>query len=194
MTPCGVDILEGHEIANFSSKSYSTPQKAKAAGSTDFFLVFNLMLPGDGNKAVILYFIVPPNFQEIDPVMYGLWQHILNDPDTDNTFRNERIKLIPHVIDGPWVVKKAVGQKPALVGNKLKQTYYKGENYYEVDLDVSSDKVAAFATKTALSHAKSLIIDLAWTLEGRAEDELPERVLGGVTFAFPDPTAPKKVP
>lgn len=152
------------------------------------------MLPGDGNKAAILYFVVPENFKEIDPVSYNLWQRILNDPDTDNTFRNQRIKLIPHVIEGPWVVKKAVGQKPALVGNKLKQTYFKGDNYYEVCLDVSSDKVASFACKTALSHAKSLVIDIAWTIEGRSEEELPERVLCGVTFCHPELTSMKKVP
>jgi hypothetical protein len=36
-------------------------------------------------------------------------------------FRNQRFKLIPRIVDGPWVVKASIPQKPALLGQKLTQ-------------------------------------------------------------------------
>lgn len=38
-------------------------------------------------------------------------------------FRNQRFKLIPRIVDGPWVVKASIPQKPALLGQKLTQRY-----------------------------------------------------------------------
>jgi hypothetical protein len=43
----------------------------------------------------------------------------------DDEFRNNRFKLIPKVIDGNMVVKMAVKDTPTLLGNKLKQYYYR---------------------------------------------------------------------
>jgi hypothetical protein len=40
-------------------------------------------------------------------------------------FRNQRFKLIPRIVDGPWVVKASIPQKPALLGQKLTQRYAK---------------------------------------------------------------------
>jgi hypothetical protein len=41
-------------------------------------------------------------------------------------FRNERFKLIPRLSEGPWILKQTVPQKPALLGQKLQQRYYRG--------------------------------------------------------------------
>jgi hypothetical protein len=43
----------------------------------------------------------------------------------DDEFRNARFKLIPHVALGPWVVQRAVGTKPLIVGKALKVGLYK---------------------------------------------------------------------
>jgi hypothetical protein len=43
----------------------------------------------------------------------------------DDDFRNNRFKLIPKVVDGNMVVKMAVKDTPTLLGNKLKQYYYR---------------------------------------------------------------------
>jgi hypothetical protein len=37
----------------------------------------------------------------------------------------------------------AIGSKPALTGTKLSQYYHRGDNYVEVDIDISSSSVAA---------------------------------------------------
>ncbi|CAM9829543.1 unnamed protein product, partial [Hapterophycus canaliculatus] len=41
-----------------------------------------------------------------------------------NDIRNRRLKLFPKVLEGPWVVRKAVG-KPCVVGKKLTARYFR---------------------------------------------------------------------
>lgn len=60
----------------------------------------------------------------------------------DETFCNERFKLIPNIVEGSWTVKMAVGNKPALTGTKLTQQYFRGKGYMEVDVDISSSAIA----------------------------------------------------
>ncbi len=43
------------------------------------------------------------------------------------------------------MIKMAVKDTPTLLGNKLKQYYFKGDNYFEIDVDVGSSSVARFA-------------------------------------------------
>ena len=45
-----------------------------------------------------------------------------------------RFKLIPTVVEGPYIVRKAVGNKPALLGRKLNQRYFRGSGYVETDV------------------------------------------------------------
>ena len=50
-------------------------------------------------------------------------------------YRNTHVKIIPAVVDGGnWLVRNAVGNRPAILGNKLTQTYHTDEkkNYLEV--------------------------------------------------------------
>lgn len=56
---------------------------------------------------------------------------------------DERFKLIPNVVNGPWPLKMAIGSKPALTGTKLSQYYFRGENYFEIDIDIGSSSAAA---------------------------------------------------
>ena len=57
--------------------------------------------------------------------------------------RNERFKLIPSITIGPWVVKAAVGATPALLGRKVVQRYFRGEDYLEIDIHVGSSVIAS---------------------------------------------------
>ena len=42
----------------------------------------------------------------------------------EDAWRNSRFKVLPHVVEGGYLVKKAVGMTPCLIGNKGKSTYY----------------------------------------------------------------------
>ena len=51
--------------------------------------------------------------------------------------------MTPRIMDANWVVKRAVGQNPAILGKKLKQHYFLGHDYLELDIDIASSSVAA---------------------------------------------------
>jgi hypothetical protein len=74
------------------------------------------------------------------------------------------------------MVKKTIPSKPALLGQKLTQRYFRGECYVETDIHVGSSVVANNITGVGRSASNRLHIDMGYALEGRAEDELPERV------------------
>ena len=86
----------------------------------------------------------------------------------------------------PGVVKKGVGSKPAIVGNKLTTTYCRGENYFEVDVDVNSTSVGVAIFKLVTGYVKNLVLDLCFVIQGNSTGELPEHVLGGVRLSHVD--------
>mmetsp|Transcript_50026 Transcript_50026/g.114744 ORF Transcript_50026/g.114744 Transcript_50026/m.114744 type:complete len:112 (+) Transcript_50026:2-337(+) len=72
--------------------------------------------------------------------------------------------------------------RPAILGNKLKQSYYAGPGYFEIDVDCGYNRAAASVVNMVKGYCKTLVIDLAFILEGKSEAELPERVLGVIRF------------
>ncbi|CAM9595067.1 unnamed protein product, partial [Choristocarpus tenellus] len=97
-----------------------------------------------------------------------------------NDYRNKRLKMFPRVAQGAWVVRKAVGSKPFLVGQKLTCRYFQGKGFMETDVDIGSSVVAYNATSLAMGYAKSLVVDLGFGIQGESEKELPECLIGSV--------------
>jgi hypothetical protein len=60
----------------------------------------------------------------------------------DQSYCDAHFKMIPHVQEASWAIKMAVGQKPAMTGQKLTQVYSRGDGYFEIDIDISSSSVA----------------------------------------------------
>mmetsp|Transcript_71815 Transcript_71815/g.203332 ORF Transcript_71815/g.203332 Transcript_71815/m.203332 type:complete len:127 (+) Transcript_71815:485-865(+) len=113
----------------------------------------------------------PPNYQIVvycQPRDDLGGEALLHDPDTpfgrlaepfffgdDDDFRDETFKLVVKVAEGNFVVKAAIpNNKPTILGKKIKQNYFMGDGYMELDLDVSSDTVAKKITGVAYSYAK----------------------------------------
>ena len=107
--------------------------------------------------------------------------------DGDDQTRDSRLKIIPRIAEGSWLVKKGVGTTPAILGRKVKQTYYRNsnKNYIEIDADVGSSVVAGKILSLVKSAATSLIIELSFLLQGESKDELPESLLTGVRIIHP---------
>jgi hypothetical protein len=101
--------------------------------------------------------------------------------------RSNTVKVIPKVTEGPWLVRKAVGQTPAILGRKLKCAYHEeAGRFFEAEYDVLSTTAAKSMIGLIVGAAKRLVIDVAIVLEAKEADELPERILGGFRIHFPD--------
>jgi len=111
-------------------------------------------------------------------------------------YRHQRFKFIPRIVEGNWMVQKAVGTTPAILGTKMTQSYHynKSLNYFEVDVDVGSSSVAKRILNLVRGYAKSITIDCLFLIEGRRADELPEQLLGGVRLSGVDYTQFSEAP
>lgn len=188
--------LVGVDLFSFESANdrYHISSRNGSVGrtSTKFTFVINLIIPGAENVCMVFYF-QPANdniFEDGSP-----FSELLNDfIDGDDQFRNSRFKLIPTVVEGSFIIKQSVGSKPTLLGNKLKCPYHKGENYFEVDIDISSNSVANTVVGMVQGVTKSLVVDMAFLLESQSEEELPENILGAVRLQNISLDEPMRVP
>jgi Protein ENHANCED DISEASE RESISTANCE 2, C-terminal len=109
-------------------------------------------------------------------------------------FRNSRLKIIPNVVDGPWIARKACGTTPAIIGKKLTTTYqYEAGRFIEATIDVFSSTAARTMLGVLVSAAKRLVIDVAVLVEGQRPDELPERIIGGFKVRYVDLTKCRRI-
>ena len=113
----------------------------------------------------------------------ALFRHFV---EGDDKFRNERFKLIPRVVEGPWIVQRAVGAQPALLGQKLTQRYFRGPDYFEVDVHVDSSVIASQITRMCRNKAKNIVVDIAVLNQGETPAELPEMLMGAFQMRYPD--------
>ena len=102
--------------------------------------------------------------------------------DQLHEWRNNTFKLIPRCVNAPFVVKKAVGEVPTLLGNKIELLYYgpEGGDYFETDCNIASSKIAQYTIGLAIGRASVVVADMAFLLQGAAPAELPEELFGCV--------------
>lgn len=79
--------------------------------------------------------------------------------------------MIPRIVKGPWMVKKMVGNSPAVIGHKVPITYYGSarENYLEIKMDITKGgSMANSITNTCGGKADLITVDLGFLIEGTA--------------------------
>lgn len=162
-----------------------------------FTLLLNIVIPSANNLCLVAYFRprVASSLKDLElPEVRLFWDWV----EGSDAFRNERLKLIPRVAKGSFLVQKGVGATPVLLGKKIKVHYFRTPRTFEVDLDVGSDPVANGVCRLVRDvMASSVCLDLAIALEGRFEQELPERMLGALRCEYMDfrtcavPTPPR---
>jgi Protein ENHANCED DISEASE RESISTANCE 2, C-terminal len=146
-------------------------------GEMDTFLV-NFLLPF-GN--FVSYFSIPP-LREFPDKLRTVWTKFLKG---DQEYRDARLKLLPVVVDGPWIVKTAVGpgKSPALLGKAIPLQYYfrdpdgQRKGVYEVDVIITASSIAKGILSIVKSQTKSVSIAFAFIIEAAEQSELPETVL-----------------
>ena len=144
----------------------------------DTFLV-NFLLPF-GN--FVAYFGIPP-LTEFPEKLRNVWTKFLQG---DQQYRDARLKLLPVVVEGPWIVKAAVGpgKSPALLGKVIPLQYFfepattEGRKaVYEVDVIITASTIAKGILSVVKGHTKSVSIAFAFIIEASEEADLPETVL-----------------
>ncbi|XP_051151383.1 protein ENHANCED DISEASE RESISTANCE 2-like isoform X2 [Andrographis paniculata] len=136
-----------------------------------FSIVFNLQVPASMHYSMVFYFVSKQLEQG------SLLQRFV---DGDDEFRNSRLKLIPSVPKGSWIVRQSVGSTPCLLGKAVDCNYIRGPNYLEVDVDIGSSTVANGVLGLVIGVITTLVVDMAFLVQANAIDELPERLIGAV--------------
>ncbi|CAO2819732.1 unnamed protein product [Amaranthus hypochondriacus] len=145
---------------------------AQVAGEKGLFsLVMNFQVPGSTQYSMVFYFVTT----KLTPG--SLLQRFV---DGDDEFRNGRLKLIPSVPKGSWIVRQSVGSTPCLLGKAIDCNYIRGPNYLEVDVDIGSSTVANGVLGLVVGVITTLVVDMAFLVQANSEDELPERLIGAV--------------
>ncbi|CAK9190399.1 unnamed protein product [Sphagnum jensenii] len=146
---------------------------AQVAAERGFFtLAFNVQVPATSHYSMVFYFVAPSA-----PQLGSLLQRFV---DGDDNFRNSRFKLIPSVPKGSWIVRQSVGSTPCILGKAVDCTYHRGPKYLEVDIDIGSSTVANGVLGLVFGVITSLVVDMAFLVQGNSMDELPERLIGSV--------------
>ncbi|KAF8036930.1 hypothetical protein BT93_C2610 [Corymbia citriodora subsp. variegata] len=180
LSPAGMDWLRSpskldNVLARPDNRVAQALRKAQAAGRSlkSFIFAVNLQVPGKDQHSAVFYFAAE------EPIPPGsLLYRFINE---DDGFRNSRFKIVNRIVKGPWIVKKAVGNYSAcLLGKALTCNYYRGENYFEIDVDIASSKIASAILHLALGYVTSVTIDMGFVVEAQAEEELPEKLIGAV--------------
>ncbi|KAG7548060.1 Protein ENHANCED DISEASE RESISTANCE 2 C-terminal [Arabidopsis suecica] len=137
-----------------------------------FILVINLQVPAKPNYCLVLYYAADRPVSKSS----SLGKFV----DGSDSYRDARFKLIPSIVQGYWMVKRAVGTKACLLGKAVTCKYLRQDNFLEIDVDIGSSAVARSVIGLVLGYVTSLIVDLAILIEGKEETDLPEYILGTV--------------
>ncbi|KAL7500502.1 hypothetical protein ACHAWT_010471 [Skeletonema menzelii] len=155
------------------------------------FIPFLRKRHGHGSSAVPL-----PSMEGMTPGEQAMCNFLLSDSEE----KDEVLKIVPVVVEGPWVVKKVVGGKPAIIGTKLPISYVyqppeKGLcEYLEADLDIVSSAAARNILAVVRSYTQVLTIDLGFVVQGNKSQYLPEQMMLGLRLHGLDPLTAELLP
>ncbi|KAG8057836.1 hypothetical protein GUJ93_ZPchr0002g23580 [Zizania palustris] len=142
--------------------------------------VANIQIPGSTHYSLVMYFVT--SWLEKGSLLQRLF-------DGDDEFRNSRLKLIPSVPKGSWIVRQSVGSTPCLLGKAVDCSYIRGPSYLEVDVDIGSSAVANGVLGLVFGVVTTLVVDMAFLIQANTYEELPEQVIGAARLAHVEPSA-----
>ena len=189
----GMDLIEVDQPVNDLAKNLPggfAQRYLEREGPKPFLFTVHFQLPGNKNLAFIAYFAAKTGVLEASTPFAALFDKFINGSDE---FRQSRFKFIPRVGKGPVLLKTMVGTTPAILGNKLRQTYYSREGYFEVCVDVGSSCIGGRLLKLVKGCLTTLAFEMCFLLEGQTEAELPEVCLGNLRFVNLDLNMAQKV-
>ncbi|KMT03585.1 hypothetical protein BVRB_8g192590 isoform B [Beta vulgaris subsp. vulgaris] len=170
-----VDWLKADQSIDKVALRPSCVVQSEAGRKLPFILIFNLQIPSKPNYNLVFYYAADRPVKKSS--LLGKFI------DGTDTFRDSRFKLIPSIVKGYWMVKRAVGSKACLLGKAVTCRYLRQDNFLEIDVDIGSSSVARSVIGLVLGYVTSLVVDLAVLIEADEETELPEHLLGTVRLS-----------
>ena len=121
------------------------PSKYKNYTMPQFVFCINMVFPGPPHYHLVMYFAVD-DFSILGNYSIraedgrenhssALHDFLLGSSDE---FRDKCFKLIPRVVEGSFLFRRAVGSKPVIMGRYLRTKYVRGERFLECIADLSS--------------------------------------------------------
>mmetsp|Transcript_28793 Transcript_28793/g.77999 ORF Transcript_28793/g.77999 Transcript_28793/m.77999 type:complete len:1034 (+) Transcript_28793:224-3325(+) len=182
----GMSVHPTERIQLALKREREMKEKGQLCDTPAFVFVVNIVVPAAQCFHAVLYYAIN-DMSTIDgsdgtPSSRLCQKFFFGESDQ---FRDETFKLIPRIVEANFLVRKAVGSTPAIMGTRLKQYYTRTERFMELVLDCRSSQVAEGVIKLSLGYAKTLVVDMGFLLEAVEEEHLPERILGCVRVKYP---------
>jgi hypothetical protein len=200
----------------FPDASSTAPAPSPSSSSGVFYFVLNVQVPdyapamwggaedGEGWSVIMYFSMSGAQHAEMMSNPQEGWAVLLrrlieapvddgDGKDKDAKAIHDRVKLIAKImnvgeIDLDSFTRGLVDSHNAQpVLSRPQHRFYKGHNYFEVDVDVHVFPFLALkGLHSLLDRVKDMVIDVCVCLEGHSDDELPERALGCVRISKMD--------
>ena len=116
----------------------------------------------------------------------------------DDATRDGKLKMVCALLDAPWALRTAVPRRPIILGKKLGRggglKYHRGDDYFEVDFELARSPFMERVYRSLKWASPCAEEEIVFMLEGQAEDELPECVLGAVRLKRVGESSFRKLP